>query len=172
VPQKLPVCSNPDRLVGMDFGSRGGLYFRPMKEIKATRPKTDTDHLYRHYYIASQGKKGLAIHHNTGVDWMGGPSDEDVWRSSYFEEVDYPGELDSIVDARGQMPDGSRWRSLGGFGKSASYYGVTKETADLFDRFLDSACFVHVKTPSLQQAKKPGEVPGRAAAVVPASEPK
>lgn len=112
-PNKLPTCTNPGHLIGMEFGSMGGLYFHPMKEIKATRPKMDVDYLARNYYIVSSGKK-FAIWHGTGPMWGGSESfDEDVWRSTYFEEVYYSAELDSIIDARGQFPDGTRWRNVG-----------------------------------------------------------
>ena len=164
VPRKLPTCTDHNQLVGMNWGEFGGLYFHTMKGIKATKPTLDVDALYRNYYIASVGK-GFAIQHGIGPLWgSGDPFDEDVWRSTYFEEVSHAGDLNSIIDARGQLPDGTRWRNLGAFGNSAFYHGVTPQVAERFDKFLDTVCMV--------PAKPLPPAPTDAQGLVPVSEPK
>lgn len=170
--QQLPACGPVGQLVGMDMNIfSGALYFRPMKEIKSTEPKLDVDYFYRYYYIGSK-KEGIAIRHGTGPMWGDGqPFDEDVWQSSYFEEVLYPAKLTSMVDARGQMPDGTRWRTVGLFGNSASYSGVPPQAAQILDRFLDTACIPPPAAHSLAPAKTPEVAPENQKSLVPVSRP-
>ena len=46
----------------------------------------------------------------------------------------------TIIDARGQLANGNRWRTLSKFGESASYYDMDEATAKILDQFLDSVC--------------------------------
>lgn len=71
---------------------------------------------------------------------FGTPPDLDVWRSVAYQEATFEVGVVTIIDARGQLPNGSRWRNLGKFGESASYSDVDEATAKLLDQFLDGAC--------------------------------
>lgn len=68
------------------------------------------------------------------------PSDQDMWRSVNYEEIAYDIGGLTIIDARGQLPNGQRWRYLGKFDESASYSDIEEVTAKTLDRFLDGAC--------------------------------
>jgi hypothetical protein len=57
-----------------------------------------------------------------------------------YEEVTYDVGGLMIIDARGQLQDGNRWRSLVKFGESASYSNIDEATAKILDQFLDGAC--------------------------------
>ncbi len=79
--------------------------------------------------------------HGSGPLWsFGTPSDRDVWGSAKYEEVTYDVGGLTVIDARGQLPNGNRWRYLGKFGESASYSGIDGATAKILDQFLDGAC--------------------------------
>jgi hypothetical protein len=79
--------------------------------------------------------------HGSGPLWsFGTPSDLDVWRSVSYEEATFDSGRLTIIDARGQFPNGDRWRHLGMFGESASYSDVDEVTAKILDQFLDGAC--------------------------------
>jgi len=45
-----------------------------------------------------------------------------------------------VIDARGTAPGGKRWRFLGRYGESVSYYEADPATAAAFDRTLDGVC--------------------------------
>ena len=60
-----------------------------------------------------------------------------LWRSVKYEEVTFDWGGVTIIDARGQLPNGNRWRYLGMFGESASYSDMDEATAKILDRFLD-----------------------------------
>jgi len=80
--------------------------------------------------------------HGAGPHWsLGIPYTGDVWESSEYSEHGYIAGGDDIVDARGTAPGGKRWRYLGRFGESVSYYEADAATAAAFDRALDSVCF-------------------------------
>lgn len=64
----------------------------------------------------------------------------DVWRSIKYEEIAYKFGKATIIDARGQVPNGQRWRYLGMLGESASYSDVDEATAKVLDSFLDGVC--------------------------------
>ena len=71
---------------------------------------------------------------------FGIPSDRDVWQSVKYVETAYQVGRTTVLDARGQLPNGDRWRDLGKFGESASYSDVDESTARILDKFLDGAC--------------------------------
>jgi hypothetical protein len=135
------VCEGTDSMVGMNGMMIGGFFFQKIKGIKATEPKMDVDYLFRAYLIKVGGKR-YGVRHGTGPIWGGSePFDELVWNSEQYEQVKYDVGGISIVDARGVLPDGNRWRNLGSFGVSASYEDVPNEAASVLDRLLDSACW-------------------------------
>lgn len=101
----------------------------------------DSDYAARSYYVETpQGPKGVS--YGVGPMWSFGlPIDQDVWRSVKYDEVAFEYRPDlMIIDARGQFPNGARWRSLGKFGESAFYRDVDEATAKILDRVLDGAC--------------------------------
>ena len=106
---------------------------------KATRQSHDVDYGGRSYYVETRlGREGIA--HGSGPSWSYGmPNDGDVWRSIKYEEITYDARPFTIIDARGQMKDGKRWRFLGKPGESASYSYMDAATAKIFDKFLDGA---------------------------------
>jgi hypothetical protein len=108
--------------------------------VKATRQARDIDYGARNYYIETdQGPRG--IRHGSGPMWSFGiPLDSDVWRTENYEEVRYDLHGVTIIDARGKLANGNRWRYLGMAGESASYSDVDEATAKILDRFLDGAC--------------------------------
>ncbi len=57
-----------------------------------------------------------------------------------YYEVTYEAGRVTIIDARGQLPNGDRWRNLVMFGEYASYSAVDEATVKLLDQFLDGAC--------------------------------
>jgi hypothetical protein len=139
--QAFPVCGETSSWVGMDGLIFGGFFFRKIPGVKATRPKMDVDYLARTYSVAVLGKR-YAVWHGTGPLWGGSePSDELVWMSAQFEEVEYDVGGNYVVDARGVLPNGNRWHHLGSSDVSASYRDVPPEAAATLDKLLDSACW-------------------------------
>jgi hypothetical protein len=51
------------------------------------------------------------------------------------------------LDSKGEWADGTRWRTIGKFGETASYSKVDKETAKILDQFMDGACIAPFKRP-------------------------
>ena len=137
--QLLPTCSNTGRYDGID-GWGASFQFPRTSGVKASRQGQDIDYGARNYYVETkQGPKG--IRHGSGPLWsFGTPLDQDVWRSVKYEEATYDVAGLMIIDARGQLPNGNRWRNLGKFGESASYSNIDEATAKILDQFLDGAC--------------------------------
>jgi hypothetical protein len=79
--------------------------------------------------------------HGAGAHWsLGIPYTGDVWESADYSERSYIANGADIVDARGTAPGGKRWRYLGRFGESVSYYEANPATAATFDRVIDGVC--------------------------------
>jgi hypothetical protein len=135
----FPVCSNTGQYDSLD-GWGASFQFRRIVGVKASRQGQDIDYGIRSYYVdTKQGPKG--IRHGSGLLWTSGlPSDLDLWRSVKYDEVTYDVGRLMIIDARGQLPNGTWWRNLGKFGESASYSDLDEETAKTLDKFLDGAC--------------------------------
>ena len=135
----FPLCSPTASYVGIEgWGSR--LQFSPVAGVKVSPQGHDIDFGARGYYVETEsGPKG--IRHGSGPMWTFGiPSDRDVWQSVKYEETAYQVGRTTVLDARGQLPNGDRWRDLGKFGESASYSDVDESTARILDKFLDGAC--------------------------------
>jgi len=64
-----------------------------------------------------------------------------------FEEVSFEAEGFRIWDSKGEWADGTRWRTIGKFGETASYSKVDKETASILDQFMDGVCIAPFKRP-------------------------
>lgn len=135
----FPVCSSKGRYFGItDWGA--SYQFPRISGVKASRQSRDVDYGARSYYIDSGGVRA-AILHGSGSNWSFGiPSAEDVWQSIRYEEVVFDVRGRRIIDARGQLSNGKRWRYLGSFGESASYSDVEEASARVLDRVLDGAC--------------------------------
>ena len=133
------ICTNGGQYEGLE-GWGASFQFVKVPGITASRQGRDIDYGMRSYYVnTKQGTKG--IRHGSGPLWsFGEPLDSDVWRSSNYEETVFEIGVYTIIDARGQFLDGTRWRNLGKFGESASYGKMDEETAKILDRFLDGAC--------------------------------
>jgi hypothetical protein len=135
----FPMCSDTGKYCGS--GNWGASFqFPKTSGIKESGEGHDIDNGTRSYFIETkQGLKGIM--HGSGALWsFGMPSEPDVWRSvKYDEAIYYVGRV-RIIDARGQFSDGTRWRTLGKFGETASYKGMDEATAKILDGFLDSAC--------------------------------
>jgi hypothetical protein len=145
-PAVLHVCADRVPREGLRF-FWAAFWFAKTKNVVASKPALDTDYLSRVYYLNGNRKAGM-IEHGSGPMWSAGtPSDEDVWKSVKFEEVVYSSAGTNIIDARGEFPDGKRWRSLGRAGESAAYDGADPKTAKAFDQFLDSACLKPRESP-------------------------
>lgn len=137
--QTFPTCSTSVQYVGTS-GWGASFQFHVMPGVNVSGQGQDIDYGARGYYVDTpQGPKG--IRHGSGPMWsFGTPPDRDVWRSVKYEEVVHDVGGLTIIDARGQLPNGDRWRYLGKFGESASYSDVDEATAEILDKFLDGAC--------------------------------
>ena len=135
----FPNCSNTGYFEGIEGWSASFRFLR-MSGVKASPHVSDIDYGVRYYSVATKhGRKGIT--HGSGPMWsLGAPSDLDVWQSAKYEETASDAGGLTIIDARGQLTDGSRWRYLGMVGESASYSGVDEATAKKLDQFLDGAC--------------------------------
>jgi hypothetical protein len=135
----FPTCPNIGRYDGID-GWGASFQFLRRVGVTASRQGHDIDYGARNYYVnTTQGPKGVM--HGSGPLWsFGTPSDRDVWRSVKYEEVTYDVGGLTIIDARGQLPNGNWWRNLGKFGESAFYSEMDEATARILDQFLDGAC--------------------------------
>jgi hypothetical protein len=135
----LPSCSKKERYVGID-GWGSSFQFPIIPGVKAAKQGHDIDYGARNYYLETKsGPRG--IKHGSGPMWgFGTPMDREVWRSVTYEETSYESARIAIIDARGKLPNGNWWRSLGQFGESAAYYDVDENSAHILDQMLDGAC--------------------------------
>jgi hypothetical protein len=136
--QQLPTCSGTGGYYGID-GWGTSFYFPRTSGINDGGQGQDIDYAARSYYVETgHGRKW--IRHGGGPMWGFGPSNQDVWRSVKYQETTYNVGGLTIIDARGQLANGNRWRTLSKFGESASYSDVDEAIAKILDQFLDGAC--------------------------------
>jgi hypothetical protein len=135
----FPICMNGRQYEGLE-GWGASFQFAKMPGITASKQGRDVDYGVKSYHVNTK-RKPKGVTHGSGPNWSyGEPLDSDVWRSSKYEETSVKLGAYTIIDARGQSVDGTRWRNLATFGESAFYENVDEETARILDRFLDGAC--------------------------------
>ena len=135
----LPTCSSKTQHEGIE-GWSAWLEFPRIPGVKASKQGHDIDYGIRSYYIDTKPRRP-GITHGSGPLWsLGTPPGSDMRRSIEYEEVTFEAGAMTITDARGEFPDGKRWRYLGTIGESASYSGVDEVNAKILDQVLDGAC--------------------------------
>lgn len=139
--RRFPTCSNQATYTEMKVFLTEFRFVRT-SGIELGRRSTDVDYASRAYWVKTkEGPKGVV--HGAGPMWSFGiPSDRDVSRSVKYNEVARDADGRMIVDARGQLKDGTWWRTLAIFGESATYRNMDEATAGILDQFLDGACLV------------------------------
>lgn len=127
-----------------------GLHFDvPRSEVRLSRGKTDVD------YVVDTVK---AHHSNDRLEfWFGPyamestPDDDQFVESEIFASRNValppgpaPGEEGGVigVDTWGRLPNGKMWRQMATVGEGARYRDVSPETAAIFDRIINSACWI------------------------------
>lgn len=139
---RYPNCSGKRGRYGLSGFPVMELRFPRMAGVKATRQTNDVDYGIRHYLVKTKnGWKG--IEHGGGGNWsLGRPLDSLVWGSEQYEERRYAANDYVVLDARGRLANGSRWRFVGKVFETASYSGVDEGTAKILDQFMDGGCVV------------------------------
>jgi hypothetical protein len=135
----LPICSPAGTYYSLE-GWEASLRFAPDPRIQATAQGRDVDYGIRGYLLKGS-KDSAGVTHGSGPLWsFGSPLDSDVWQSTVLADDTFEAGGHQFVDSRGTAADGTRWRSIGKLGETASYSRVDKEFASVLDQFLDGAC--------------------------------
>ncbi|MGJ5820257.1 carboxypeptidase-like regulatory domain-containing protein [Paludibaculum fermentans] len=137
--RSFPTCLKGQSYEGIE-GWSAAFQFPRISGVVARLQGQDVDYGARSYYIQTKaGRKG--IQHGSGPMWsVGLPYSPLVWSSIQYEERSFLLGNSTIIDARGQLSNGQRWRFLGKFGESASYSEVDEAAAKELDKVLDGAC--------------------------------
>jgi len=134
----LPNCPRTKSLMGT---AGGELRFPKVPSVKQSPQGSDTDYGFRTYSISTRsGPQG--IFHAAGPLWSAGsPSEFDVWKLVKYSETDLMAGEWPVIEARGEYPDGKRWRFLGRPFETASYSEVDPASARILDRVFDGVCY-------------------------------
>lgn len=145
----LSRCESPQSgFERISWGNYGLQFDAPRREVDIKRGKTDVD------YVVHSVK---AKHSNDYLEfWFGfyaitsTPPDKTLIKSDRFS-TRYVAMLPAVqgkesgtagIDSSGHTPDGKLWRHMGVFSGGAIYEGISPENAALFDRIIDSACWI------------------------------
>jgi hypothetical protein len=137
----FPVCPNAD-LSDRVSGWRGVFQIPKGDSVEATHEVLDVDYWSRKITVKTSSSVGQAVQ-GRGPMWGGGdPEDELVWRSNRYNEVTYDLAGRLLTDARGSLPNGKCWRTVGVFSESVGYSDVNCELVQPLDLLLDGLCAV------------------------------
>lgn len=134
--EALPACSKTCSTLKT---SASALCFPAIPNVQ-----TGEQGRYEDTFVRAFTAGSTELLHGAGPSWsLGIPYTGDVWESSQYLEHTYTAKGADIIDARGVAPDGKRWRYLGRFGESASYYEADPAASALLDRVLDGVCLTN-----------------------------
>jgi len=130
----FPNCASPAPTIGVD------IRFAKIQGFKNGGTTIDADYSVESYEFETPA--GLkTIRHGSGALWsFGTPVNSYVWASMKYQEILFSHGRGTILEARGELKNGNRWRFLGKFGETVMYYDVEPESALVLDKFFDSAC--------------------------------
>ena len=135
--RSIPPCTKTcDTLKGPGHA----FCFPVLPGFRASQQGSYIDSIMRVFTLLTKdGEREILL--GSGPTWsLGIPYTGDVWESTDYSERAYQLGDSDVVDARGTMRSGKRWRYLGTWGESASYYEADEKSAVLLDRFLDGVC--------------------------------
>jgi len=146
----LPSCGKPQHgFERIGWGQYGLQFDMPQRGARLFRGRVDTDYVV-HTVKAKQGNDRVEF-------WFGPyamdstPNDEQFVESETFAIRNVimppglvPGSEGGVIgsDTRGRLPNGTMWRQMATVGEGARYRGVSPEDAALFDRIINSACWI------------------------------
>jgi len=134
----LPNCPRGKSLMGT---AGGQLYFPKIPSVKQGRQGSDIDYAFRTYSISTRNGP-QDIFHAAGPLWSpGSPSVVEVWKLVKYSETYLMAGEWPVIEARGEYPDGKRWRFLGRPFETASYSEVDPASARVLDRVFDGVCY-------------------------------
>jgi hypothetical protein len=135
--RRLPDCAA--RCLSLET-SAGAFCLPTVAGVQAGEQGRYEDTFVRAFTLP-HGSSAAEMLHGAGPHWsLGIPYTGDVWESSDYAEHTYAASGSDVIDARGTAPGGKRWRFLGRYGESVSYYEADPATAAAFDRTLDGVC--------------------------------
>lgn len=136
--QSFPVCD------GASLSDEKRLWprFRLPESRELSMSKgSDVDYEGQIFRLKGVHGKNYLVH-GWGPTWsFGVPLDEEVWNSVIYEERVFNMNPISVLDARGTLGNGTRWRLVASFGETLGYDGVNEKVAAAFDAILDRTCF-------------------------------
>jgi hypothetical protein len=113
--------------------------FAVSKKVSA-RHKFDVD--YGTHEFAYPGNKKEKLLAYSGAMWGGYYPDIDLFKNSvsFSERLVNTGE--DTEEIRGTLANGHKWRWMGGATDEISYYDVSPQAAEYFDRIIDRVCMI------------------------------
>lgn len=136
--QSFAACAGPP----LADAQKGGMRFK-LPESKELKSSTGSDVDYSEQFFRLKGVRGKnVLVHGWRPTWSFGiPLDNDVWESTVYEERVFNMDPVSLLDARGALANGKRWRVVATFGETLGYHNVDQKAATAFDAILDRTCF-------------------------------
>jgi hypothetical protein len=119
------------------------LCFPPFDKIVLRGRIPDTDHTMGVLGLASdRSRNAPQLTHGLGPNWSSGlPPLRDVELSTMFVEESFPlNEAIWVVDSRGTLGNGTRWRQIGIYGETVGFRTDNQKAAGEFDKYLDTLC--------------------------------
>lgn len=131
---EIPAC--PTHLAG---AARRWSQFRfaPVADIAERAVESPRPTVERSLFSGT----GKILFHGAGMLWgFGWPPASRVLESVEYSEVVRTFGQREIIDSRGKLADGTRWRRVGTVSESIEYEGASESEARVLDRFLDGLC--------------------------------
>jgi hypothetical protein len=140
------ACVQPDSTSKLFGWGKYGLHFAvPKKGVQILGGKPDVDYVR---YVIKPDKSDSYLNL-----WFGPysistePDDERFVESVDFSQRNLTSNKGVIgMDTRGRMSSALAWRQTAAFGSGAVYRDADKESAALFDKIIDSICWVDYPT--------------------------
>lgn len=136
----FPICSASAPYLGDDSAWAGSLQFPRIPGVNTTNPEhlREGPGVVRYYYL-TVGPPARPVQHRLDAGVLL-PTEADVWQSAKYELDTFAVGGRTILDERGELPNGTRWRTLAEGRERVWYADADADIARRLDQILDGGC--------------------------------
>lgn len=137
----LSRCDSTGDLLGLNY-MHSTLWWPRVEGVTVEEKNYDIDNVTQRFWVETESGRHLMWASSSVYGWGMSPRGPDIWSAAAFSENVMTVENDlPVVDSRGRLSNGLRWRIQSNGLETIQYHDVDPDVAETFDRMLDGVCW-------------------------------